>query len=251
MKNTSINQSLIELEENLNNLESARSQVEKVSEKSEKMVKAFNSILNQIELLQNLFSEEKNNFSKSVVKNLESFNSKLTNKSDDFIIKSEELNKYFSNSVDDSIKKLNAFQKSVDDEKRIYEKSIGESLDKFEGILNNKANEFIERSSKMNQYFANIIHDAKNKLDELKSEIDEVIIRVNNTDFERNYQDLKVQINKINQSILITRQESDDYRKNMSIQIELLNKNQKQSTIQTFVILILGFLSILLTLFLL
>ena len=48
MNNPAINQALIELEENLSNIESARKQINKIAEKSELLIKAFNKVLDTI-----------------------------------------------------------------------------------------------------------------------------------------------------------------------------------------------------------
>ena len=77
MNNSLVNQTLIEIEQNLNELESARSQVNSVSESSQKMVKTINSLISQFDHAQKEFIEDNKGVSNQVNTAMELFKNTL------------------------------------------------------------------------------------------------------------------------------------------------------------------------------
>jgi len=80
MKNSALQQSLVELEESLKNLESARTQVENLSGKVEQVTLASTKILAQIELLNKEFTKEQGYYKEIIKDGFEAFNTALQEK---------------------------------------------------------------------------------------------------------------------------------------------------------------------------
>ena len=113
MNNLIVQKTLIELEENLKNLESARKNVENVSAKGEQIITAFNKVLKQIEILQNEFNNEKNGFNSLISTGIKNFNSSLDSKSIDFVKKIKDFETNISASINGTIQKLNLFETNI------------------------------------------------------------------------------------------------------------------------------------------
>ncbi|MBL7471370.1 hypothetical protein [Robertkochia sediminum] len=77
MHNTTLSQSLIELEENLKNLSSARSQVETVTMKTDKLVTTVAALLKNVEAIKEFYDEEKGGVQINIEKSLKSFKASL------------------------------------------------------------------------------------------------------------------------------------------------------------------------------
>lgn len=172
MNNNSIHQSLVELEENLKNLESARTQVERVSEKSEQVISALAEVLGQIEALHQEFELEKSGFSAKINESLDGFDQRLVAKSNSITSKVKELNLDFSTAVNDSIKKLYEYQKQVDDERGTYTTSINKNLESFKRSLESKLEALGEKTETANTHFSSSVDNSLVRLKEFQANID-------------------------------------------------------------------------------
>lgn len=77
MNNPAIEQTLIELEESLSKLESARSQVNRVSEKSEELISSFSKVLKGIQSISNGIGIDKAAIKENLDKSFETFGAEL------------------------------------------------------------------------------------------------------------------------------------------------------------------------------
>jgi hypothetical protein len=106
MNNTLVHQTLIEIEQNLKELESARNQVNSVSASSQSLVVAVSSIIKKIERLEKDLVEDRQNQIGRIDEDLEQFQTKLKTNSDKAIEKSEELHTNYSAEIQSQIENL-------------------------------------------------------------------------------------------------------------------------------------------------
>jgi len=106
MNNTLVHQTLIEIEQNLKELESARNQVNSVSASSQSLVVAVSSIIKKIERLEKDLVEDRQNQIGRIDEDLEQFQTKLKTNSDKAIEKSEELHTNYSAEIQIQIENL-------------------------------------------------------------------------------------------------------------------------------------------------
>src|SRR5690606_13231506 len=92
MNNSTTNQVLIELEENLKSLESARTQVNSVSQKSEHVINSFKKIAIQVEALHQQFEFEKKGLTSAINKSLKNFDKHLVAESENISLQIKGLN---------------------------------------------------------------------------------------------------------------------------------------------------------------
>lgn len=169
MNNPAVNQALIELEENLSNIESARNQINKVAEKSEQLIKAFNKVLETInsadthitidenaikQYLEGSFTTFKTDLSKIVkesassVKGLQSGISDHVSLFENFVKQASEVTDTQMNGY---LKKL---QINFDEKNERLSNSTSKILDSVQGLRNSINNETITK--KLNQDLDNI-----------------------------------------------------------------------------------------------
>lgn len=143
MNNPAIKQTLIELEESLSKIESARNQVNNVSEKSEKLIRSFNDVLKSIESLSNGLgidkSEFKNNLDKSF-KNLDSELKKIveitSSSTNDINKKNETIKDAFIVKLNETSNCIKEFEKNLSEaELRINEIDFNSRLESIKFLL--------------------------------------------------------------------------------------------------------------------
>lgn len=120
MNNSLVQQSLIDIEQNLKSLQSAREQVNSVSLSSQKLTESIASIVKSLEGLDENFLKERKEFSKKVEKELLTFQSNLESGAKNAINHSSRFHQKHGVEIDKSIDKLselkdqiNSFQKDL------------------------------------------------------------------------------------------------------------------------------------------
>ena len=192
MSNPVIQQTLVDLKESLSKIESARTQVNNVSEKSEQIISSFNRILKSIESISDGVGIDK----ESIKQNLnESFNN-FQNELDSISQKSE-----------DSIKKVNEdfiFQKTKfkeNLEKNI--ESIDEEFNKLSSNIelntNNVKNELAKLSSEFNYGLLEI----NSNLEKFKINLIEAENRIQDLNFKDEFKTLSILIEKKQKQTII------------------------------------------------
>jgi outer membrane murein-binding lipoprotein Lpp len=129
MNNSAVHQSLIDLQGNLTKLESARNQVNRVSENSEKLISTVAELVRNIEALQDEFISEKSSLADRVNNSLLVFNKTLDKNLNEVLSKSTDLTQKQQKSVDETKRKLDDFQNKIKSvEKTIQELDFQEEI---------------------------------------------------------------------------------------------------------------------------
>jgi hypothetical protein len=224
MDNKLLHQTLVELEDNLSQLESARNQVNQVSKKSEDLVIAFSKILRQIDKIEkeNLFEDL--DIKKKVEASLEKFKKDMQFISDGFLEKNKQLSlgwkteiEGMSSSLQKAEKSLQKFENELKtSEKKIASFDIKADFDKlfldYRNEINKIASNQLDGLSTLktqinfgiketHQRIKEI--DTKNVLAELKKKIETNTLDLKRLEekFESQIQDTKEEINKSAETI--------------------------------------------------
>lgn len=192
MSNPVIQQTLVDLEESLSKIESARTQVNNVSEKSEQIISSFNRILKSIESISDGVGIDK----ESIKQNLnESFNN-FQNELDIISQKSE-----------DSIKKVNEdfnFQKTKfkqNLENNI--KSIDEEFNKLSSNIELNTNNLKNELAKLSSEFNYGLLEINSNLDKFKINLIEAENRIQDLNFKDEFKTLSTLIEKKQKQTII------------------------------------------------
>lgn len=176
MNNSLVNQTLIEIEQNLKDLESARSQVNSVSESSQKMVRTINSLITQFDHAQKEFIEDNKGVSNQVNTAMEFFKNTLeTSAKKSIKVSSDVLQKHeiqiektielFKNTLETSAK--NSIKLSSEVHLK-HENEIGKTIELFKNTLEISAKNAIKVSSGVHQKHEIEIGKTIDKLSELQ-----------------------------------------------------------------------------------
>jgi hypothetical protein len=156
MNNPVIQQTLVELEDNLLKLESARTQVNNVVEKSEQVITSFKSILKSVESINEGIGIDKKSIEDKLNNSFKTFDIELnkllvkTNESYKSVSDQNEVNQQkFSKSVEDNINNLNESFKTINLE--LQNNSHETNLE-----LNKLQKEFEDKLLKLNQHISNL-----------------------------------------------------------------------------------------------
>ena len=130
MSNTLIQQSLIDIEQNLRKLESARNQVGSVAEKTERLISSISSVIENVESIREAFEGEESYLKKSVENSLDNFKKDLQKSSDLALSKASELSEKQEKIISETVLKLEEFQSKLRDvQKTLLDFDIEKSLD--------------------------------------------------------------------------------------------------------------------------
>ena len=181
------------LEESLSKIESARTQVNNVSEKSEQIISSFNRILKSIESISDGVGIDKESIKQNLNESFNHFQKEL-----DII----------SQKSDDSIKKVNEdfnFQKTKfkeNLEKNI--KSIDEEFNKLSSNIELNSNNVKNELAKLSYDFSNGLTEISSSLDNFKINLVEAEKRIQDLNFKDEFKILSNLIEKKhNQTILL------------------------------------------------
>lgn len=148
MSDKTIHQSLLELEENLRSLESARKQVVNVTTSSEKVIEAFARILAQLEKLNEGFDTNNKEVLDSFDQVVEDLNASLKEESKKRLSDSITIQKKLSASVDHTVLKMESCSKAMDDMVEKFEEySVDQTLNRIE----NQQNEILKNLQVINE----------------------------------------------------------------------------------------------------
>ena len=191
MNNSAVQQSLIELEENLKKLESARVQVASVSKNSELLIVSVTKLVSNIELLQNEFTNQKDSFSDSVNTSLSDFNALLVKGTKTVLNKSDEISKKQEKAIDITIEKLNEFQSNIKElysnEEKFFHESIHKSLGDFNEVLESGTNQVLTKYGDLSKKQESAINATISQLNAFQATIKEVEKNIHDFDLEENF----------------------------------------------------------------
>jgi len=132
MSSTLIQQSLIDIEQNLKKLESASSQVGNMAEKSEQLISSIASVIESIEAIKNSFSNDENYLKNNVQESLEYFGKTLSKAGDSFNNKASVISSKHEKVINDTIVKMNQFKSNLSDvQKTILDFDLEKNLGKI------------------------------------------------------------------------------------------------------------------------
>jgi DNA anti-recombination protein RmuC len=161
MSNTLIQQSLIDIEQNLRKLESARNQVGGVAEKTERLIESISSVISNVESIREAFEGEESYLKKGVQNSLDAFKKDLEKSSEVALRKASDLSEKQDKIISETILKLEEFQSKLRDvQKSLLDFDLEKSLDGIRGEIS-KLTEEVNSNQKKNSDI----------LDEIKSEI--------------------------------------------------------------------------------
>lgn len=161
MSNTVIQQSLIDIEQNLRKLETARSQVGNIAEKTERLISSISSVLGSIESIRESFDSEENYLKNSVEGSLDIFRKALEKSSGEALSKAASLSDKQEKAFNDTLLKLEEFQSKLRDvQKTLLDFDLEKSLDGIKGEISSLI-EVVNGNQEANS----------KKLNEIKAEI--------------------------------------------------------------------------------
>ncbi len=190
MNNKVLHQSLIDIEQNLKQLDSARSQVQTVSEMSERLITHIKQLVISVSALHAEFSSEKKSVQSILTTSLSDFKNELDKGGSGVLKKANDLNDSFVGSI-------SALQNEFIKEKSSIHNNITASLNEFKNELEKGSLEVVNKASDLN---------------------DNLVKSINRSQYEFENEVISTQ-NKLN--ALLT-----DFKKNLDIGIsEVLNKS--------------------------
>ena len=198
MSSTLIQQSLIDIEQNLKKLESARSQVGTMADKSEQLITSVASVIKSIEAIKNSFSTDENYFKNSVHESLEEFSQSLSNGAESANKKTIDISEKYKVEIQESTKFFMDELKCCTENANANAVEINTTLKKvIEGIIN-KINEFQANLSDVQKSILDF--DLEKSLDKIRAETAKTseLIMSNQTTTNREISDLKSRIESSN-----------------------------------------------------
>lgn len=281
MENSKLNQTLVELEENLKKIESARFQVNNVAEKSQLLIGTFNMLIKQLEMLPNEFDINKEGMlgtiNKSVIKFDKDVNEKIS-KYSELIDNQSALLKLKADEVVDKLQLLhNEVINQIEILKEIrYDEKLSEIIHGLTKISSDLMH-FIQDSKKTFDSFDNkisivlkkqddnqeliistlnnLINGLENKLNGIKSEISLLEQNLN-----KQFESLLFQIKEIGSELLMIKVSILEVKadvnsitnlivaenKQLSSNIDALQKTIKRQSLWNKIFIIIGFLGLIL-----
>lgn len=113
MNNSLVHQTLVEIEQNLKNLQSAREQVNTVSMSSQKLVETISSLVKNFKSLETDFLKDRKEFADKVEKEFVQFQTNMEAGTKNAINQSSKLHQKHGVEIDKTIDKLSELQKAV------------------------------------------------------------------------------------------------------------------------------------------
>lgn len=172
MNNPAIKQTLIELEESLSKIESARNQVNNVSEKSEKLIRSFNEVLKSIESLSDGLGIEKGEFKSNLDKSFKHLDNELKKVVEITWSSSNDVNRRIESIKEEFLVKLNEtstyikeFEKNLSEaETRINKIDFNSKLESISKLLEDIKSSLASTHTDTKNYFKSELIELENRL---------------------------------------------------------------------------------------
>jgi len=277
MESSKINQALIELEENLRNVESARNQVNDVSQKSELLIVSFDKLLKLLETLPKEFDLNEEGMLGTINKSMIVFEENVNKESIEFALiikKNSDLIKLAANDVQKQIQLLiNTLLTQIENLRKVeYGKKlelviqnlsqISKNLDMFiqftRNAFDNLGKQISNSDEKNDNYQLKIIDELKNIIQELRNNLNVIKFEIKELaqnlifEFEKisnkiseissDLNEIKVSNEELNIQVKLLKTETTQLSENV---IKISNKINRQTLWNRFFI-IAGILGIML-----
>jgi chromosome segregation ATPase len=206
MENSNIHKSLLELEGSLKDLQSARTQVNSFSVKSEQMLDVYTKILHHLESLQTKFEKENAHLLNLLTQKYEKVSNAISSKSNTLEEMSAKYIDMLSNSYIKVQQKINDLEYSINDAKdKIDKTDFNKSLKEFESKLEIINKYILSFNKELDEFRKSVTYNIQSELKKNTDNYNNLINKVNNAISESNKilketQDyLVVQKNKIDE----------------------------------------------------
>jgi DNA repair ATPase RecN len=192
MNNPAIQQTLLELEESLSKIESARTQVNNVTEKSEEIIRSFNNILKSIESISDGVGIDKDAIKENLDKSFTRFENELKGIANKAELSVKEVNEDF---ISQKIK----FKENIES----GTKSIEEDFKKITSNIENKTEEVNNELSRMSSEFNKGLSKLNSSLESFEINLNEAEKRIQELNFNEEFKLLSKQIDSKHRQNLI------------------------------------------------
>jgi phage shock protein A len=178
MTNSTIHQSLIELEDNLKEMASARQQVQTVAADSERLVSAINKLVKDIEKLRSQFSDATKNVTGNLFTGANEVNDAIKRHASQFEASVSGSLATTSQVVADFSQGINALEKKL-------ESAVSLSKNSFNKQLENGAVKLLDQSQQIFDRHNRQVELAEQQFNSLGHSIQELQTQIHQTDFNR------------------------------------------------------------------
>lgn len=216
MSNILIQQSLIDIEQNLKKLESARNQVGNMTDKSEQLISSVVSVIESIEAIKNSFSNDENYLKNSVHDSLEEFSKSLSNGAENANKKTIDISEKYKHEVQENTKLF------VDELKSCTENA------------NNKASEITSKYEK-------VFNDTIIKMDEFKSNLSDVQKSILDFDLEHSLDKIRAELSNLTEQITKNQATTTNKVDELKVQLKSTKDSQEKSAKLNLIVLAAGF----------
>lgn len=218
MESSNIHKSLLELEGSLKDLQSARTQVNSISVKSEQMLDVYTKILHHLESLETKFEIENANLLNQLTQKYEKVSIEISSKSDTLEEKSAKYIDMLSDSYRKVQQKINDLENSVNDAKdKINNTDFNKSLKEFESKLDVINKSILSFQKELTEFRNSIIDNLQIEFKRNTDNYNSIISKVNDVINESN------KVLKENTDCLENKIE--ELGKNVNVKIDELRNN--------------------------
>jgi hypothetical protein len=245
-----IQQSLIDIEQNLGKLESARSQIEKVSEKSEILISSIADAIKSIETIKSSFDEDENYLKNSVDDTINEFKSAIENVTKTVISNAsstaEEQSTSFNNSLkkfDDSLKK--GLENTLSKTGEIYAKQeliISKNLDEVKVIFEKASKEIEGQGKSFSESHEKISSATIKTLQEFQNQLEEVQKSIEKFNLKESLENISLDIKNLNEVIKSNHKEITDLMEGLKNENKKVKLEHQEAAKKQMKIMIAGFI---------
>jgi hypothetical protein len=211
MENSKLNQTLVELEENLKKIESARFQVNNVAEKSQLLISTFNALIKQLEVLPNHFDIDKEGMLGSINKNVIKFDKDVNEKTSKYSELIDNQSALLKLRADEVVDKLQVLQNEILNQIEIL-KEIG---------YDDKLSEIIHGLTKISSDLMHFIQDSKKTFDSFDNKIS-IVLKKQDDNQELIISTLNYLFNGLENKLYDIKSEISIFEQNLNKQLESL-----------------------------
>lgn len=238
MSNTAIQQSLIDIEQNLRKLESARSQVDNIADKSERLIVSIASVIESIDTIRESFDSDEGYLANSIQNSLDEFQASLKKHSKETQTQTVDLNKKQEKSINNNINKIEEFQQKLKDD--FYTK-FNNSFNVFKESLDKSSDEAQKKSEDLLNIQEKVSENNILKLQEFQSELMKLQDVFLGFDLEKNLEGIYTEISRVTETVNMNEQNTAKTLIEIQSQIEAAKKSQSQAAKKNLIILATGF----------
>lgn len=227
MNNNAIHQSLVEIEANLKNLESARRQVVTVSSNSEKLVSVITKLLAELERLKGHYQEERQQVVKGIESNIQVLQNTLDKGADDFHAESDKALKKYTAITKKLLTELGTISQQTQD-------ALRTSVETFDNRLEAGAKEVFTKTRFIIDAHEKQVDSLLERMAQLRLAMATLTSKIQTTDFKEEFTVLQEKLSKVKNNIETTAADNASLNREILQSIQSKNREVLQS-VQTSV----------------